>query len=469
MWGAATAAYQIEGAWNEDGKSESNWDRWCHTPGKIRGGGVADVAVDHYHRWQEDVELMRQMNLNGYRFSTAWSRVIPDGVGFVNQKGIDFYSRLVDGLLAAGIEPFITLCHYDIPQVLEECGGWVNRDLTDWFAAYAEIMVKHLGDRVTHWMTINEPICISDDHYGGVVEPPGLNDPCARSIVTHHLLLGHGKALATIKQIGGAHHQVGLVCNLYPVQAYLGERVNSAEAGAGARVNFYTGEDGQDTGDFSPEEVQDAIRQMDDRVNRRWLDPIFLGHYPEGLWQTLGHEPAIQPGDTDIIGVRPDFLGVNYYSRIITRPVRKDGSIQANWVSPKEIGIPVTTMGWETYPQGLYELLIKLQKDYHDPVFYITENGMAIDDQLGPDGKVHDDYRIDFLRQHFDQVARCIADGVRLNGYFVWSLMDNFEWEAGWGQRFGLVYVDYQTLTRTVKDSGWWYRNLIRSQRGLPA
>lgn len=459
-WGAATAAFQIEGAWNEDGKGESNWDRWCHTPGKIKGGGTADLAVDHYHRWREDVKLMREMHLNAYRFSIAWARVQPNGRGALNAQGLAFYDQLIDALLASGIRPFITLCHYDIPQALEDCGGWVNRDTTDWFAEYAAAMVRRYGDRVNHWMTINEPICIADGHYAGTIEPPGLGDPQAGVQVAHHLLLGHGKALRAIKDEGGKQHQVGLVCNLYPVQAYAGGKISNENHDIAERVSLDTGIKDSDS-PLTDKDMAEAVSLMDGYVNRWWLDPIYLGRYPEDIWAHREHLPKVQAGDLAVIGTRPDFMGVNYYHRFVVRPVRQKGKLNYTTVSAKELGAPHTTMGWEIYPQGLHELLIRLKTDYGNPDMYVTENGMAVDDAVAEDGAVHDDYRIDYLRKHFEQAARSIADGVSLKGYFVWSLMDNFEWEAGWGQRFGLIRVDYATLQRTVKDSGWWYRDFI--------
>jgi beta-glucosidase len=462
-FGAATAAFQIEGGWNEDGKGESNWDRWCHTPGKIKGGGTADVAVDHYHRWAEDVNLMRSLELDAYRLSIAWSRVIPDGTGGVNPKGLAFYDRLIDGLLAAGIEPFVTLCHYDIPQALEERGGWVNRDIADWFGDYADRMARHFGDRVTKWMTINEPICISDDHYGGTIEPPGLGDPQARSTVTHHLLLGHAKALRAIKS-AGTQHQVGLVCCHFPAHPAPGSLVRSIGSNVVERTVFDPGIKSSDA-PVSEEDYGEAVRMLNDRVTYRWLDPLYLGHYPEKLWDDFGYAPDIRAGDMDLIAARPDFHGVNYYSRLFVRPVYHQGKLTYTTVSPAELGLPHTTMGWEIYPPGLGEVLRNLQTRYANPDLYITENGIAHNDVRGEDGRVRDEARIDYLRQHFAQAAAAIGEGIQLHGYFVWTLMDNFEWEAGWGQRFGLVYVDYETLERRPKDSALWYRDLIRSQR----
>jgi len=463
LWGVATSAFQIEGAWNEDGKGESNWDRWGHTPGKIRGGGNADVAIDHYHRWREDVETMRQLGLSAYRFSIAWSRVQPDGRGALNPKGVAFYGHLIDALLAAGIEPFATLCHYDIPQALEDLGGWTNREMCDWFAEYATAMVQQYGDRVTHWMTINEPICIADGHYGDTIEPPGLGDPQAGAQASHHLLLGHAKALLAIKAAGGSQHQIGLVCNLYPIQPYQGGTPGERE-GAAARVNVGAGAEGAET--FSDDDMARAVQLADMHINRRWLDPIYCGSYPQGLWESVAHWPTVCAGDMEIIGTRPDFMGANYYHRFVVRPARREGKLTYATVSPKELGVPYTAFGWEIYPQGLYELLMRLKSDYDDPVIYLTENGMAMEDRVSPGSMIHDDYRIDFLQRHFEQAASCIAQGVKLRGYFVWTLQDSFEWEAGWGHRFGLVYVDYGTLRRTVKDSGWWYRDWIAAQRG---
>ena len=466
LWGAATAAYQIEGAWDEDGKGESNWDRWSHTPGKIQGGGTGDLAVDHYHRWAEDVSLMQQLGLNAYRCSIAWSRVQPDGRGALNPRGLAFYGRLFDALLAAGIEPFVTLCHYDIPQALEDRGGWVNRGIVERFAEYAGAMVRQYGDRVTHWVTINEPICIAEGHYASTIEPPGLGDPQAGIQVAHHLLLGHGRALQAIKGAGGSHQQVGLVCNLYPIQPYGGGALDGADHDVARRVSLDTGVKAGDapTGEA---DMAAAVRLMDGYVNRWWLDPIYYGRYPQDIWEDRPYLPVAQEGDLAIIGTRPDFMGVNYYHRFMVRPVRREGRLTYTTVSPAELGVPYTTMGWEIYPQGLHELLTRIKADYADPEVYITENGMAVDDARSPDGAIHDGYRIAYLAGHFAQAARCLADGVRLRGYSVWTLLDNLEWEAGWGQRFGLIYTDYANLERTVKDSGGWYRRVIAAQRGL--
>jgi len=444
-WGTATSAFQIEGAWNEDGKGESNWDRWCHTPGKIKEGGAGDAAVDHYHRWREDVDLMKTMGLNAYRFSIAWSRVQPSGRGDLNPKGVEFYGRLIDALCEAGIEPYVTLCHYDIPQALEERGGWINRNIADRFADYARLMARGFGDRVTHWMTINEPICIAEGHYANTGEPPGLGDPQAGIQAAHHLLLAHARAMQAIKAEAGYRQKVGIVVNLYPIQPFAGKAP------------------------LDPKVAQDtaaAVRLADGYLNRWWLDPIYLGTYPQDVWAHRDYLPEVDEADMDLIGGGQDFLGVNYYHRLVVRPAYVKGRLTFEVVSPQELGTPSTQMGWEIYPEGLREILSRLAADYSSPEIYVSENGLSWDDKLAADGMIHDDYRIDFLRRHIEMVSRAIAGGVNVQGYFVWTLMDNFEWELGWTQHFGLVHVDIQTMKRTVKDSGRWYQDFIAAQRG---
>lgn len=457
-WGAATSAYQIEGAWNEDGKGESNWDRWAHTPGKIKGGGTGDKACDHYHRWQEDVGLMRQIGLNAYRFSIAWARVQPVGCGPLNPKGIDFYNRLIDALLQAGITPFVCLCHYDIPQALEDRGGWVNREMTDWFAEYAAQMARIFGDRVRHWVTINEPICIANGHYAGTIEPPGLGDPQAGVQAAHHLLLGHGKALRAIKALD-SKHQVALINYHHPAEAYTGPGKTLTGDGF-ERMSDDITPAGAESG--TPEDAAAVVRLFDNYQTGWWLDTLFTGQYPQDVWEHRSHRPVVREGDMAIIATRPDFIGVNYYTRTVIRPVRREGKLFWKGVSARERNVPATTMGWEIYPEALYHFLLRLKREYPDLPVYITENGMACDDPVAEDGAINDDYRIDYLRRHLAVCERALAAGVNLKGYFAWSLMDNFEWETGWGQRFGLIRVDYNTLQRTVKKSGWWYRDFIK-------
>jgi beta-glucosidase len=455
LWGAGTSAYQIEGAWNEDGKGESNWDRWCHTPGAIRGGGTGDVAVDHYHRWQEDVALMRSLGLKAYRFSIAWSRVLPDGRGALNPRGVDFYSRLVDALGQAGITPLVTLCHYDVPQALAERGSWRVREMVDWFAEYAARMEHALGDRVRHWITVNEPICIADGHV------PGEKDPRHTIPIAHHLLLGHGRAVQAVRS-GRSGHQVGIVCNLYPIHP-CPDLSRAGEYVATERGN--PGETGRGAGDapLTDANMAVAFRQADGRINRMFLDPLFKGSYPADVIREYPVPVPVQAGDLEAIRTPIDFLGVNYYSRIVVRPSYWGPDRKLGWrgVSFRELGTQGTSMGWEVYPAGLGEVLARIRRDYGDIPLMITENGLAQEDTVSPDGAVHDPERIQFLAAHVAEIRKSLSAGIRVTGYVVWSLMDNFEWEAGWGQRFGLVHVDYTTLRRTVKDSGGWYRDLI--------
>jgi len=457
LWGAATAPYQIEGAWNEDGKGESNWDWRAHNTTHIKDGATGDVAVDHYHRRREDVALMQQLGLNAYRFGIAWARVQPDGRGAWNGKGLDFYDRLIDALLEAGITPLVTLCHYDLPQALVERGGWINRDMTGWFADYATAMARRYGDRVRSWATLNEPICIAD----GFVPAP--NDPRDMAAVQHHLLLAHGRGVQAIHAVDPAL-KVGLVACLWPAHAMLGEGKTAVTAKAGERLQF-AGSAGDAHDCFTPEDAAEAARQADVTTNRAFLDPIFLGRYPQDILDAPVPRPILA-GDMAVIGTRPDFMGINYYSRVVVAPTRKpDGGIGWRWVGPAERGAPHTTMGWEIYPEGLHEIIMTVHRDYGAPKIVITENGIAHDDEVDPDGRIRDSYRVEYLAAHLEQIARALADGAKVSGYCCWSLLDNLEWDMGWGQRFGLIYVDYQTLKRTVKDSGRWYRDWIAAQQ----
>ncbi|MEI6972001.1 MAG: family 1 glycosylhydrolase [bacterium] len=457
MWAAATSPYQIEGAWNEDGKGPSNWDWRAHNTDKIKGGATGDVAVDHYHRWREDVGLMKQIGLNAYRFGIAWARVQPDGLGTWNGKGLEFYDRLIDALIEAGIAPMVTLSHYDIPQALVEQGGWINRDIAGWFADYATAMARRYGDRVRWWATLNEPICIAD---GFVPAPDAPGDMAA---VQHHLLLAHGRGVQAIHAVD-RELKAGLVTCLWPAHGMLGEGKDCATAKAGERLQF-AGTGGQGGGLFTPEDAAEAARQADVAINRAFLDPIFLGRYPQDILDAPVKRP-IRAGDMAIIGTRPDFMGINYYSRVVAAPTRReDGGIGWRWVGPAERGAPHTTMGWEIYPEGMHEIIMTVHRDYGAPEIVITENGIAREDQVEPDGKIRDTYRIEYLQAHLDQVGRALADGAKVRGYCCWSLLDNLEWDMGWGQRFGVIYVDYQTLNRTVKESGWWYRDWIRERK----
>ncbi|MDO9465185.1 MAG: GH1 family beta-glucosidase [bacterium] len=431
LWGVSTSAYQIEGGWNENGKGESNWDRWAHL-GKIKNGNTGDITCDHYHLWKEDVRLMREIGINAYRFSIAWSRVLPDGKGKINQKSIDFYSNLVDELLKNNVKPFITLHHYDMPVTLEEEGGWVNRQTIGHFAKYAEIMAKHLGDRVKYWTTHNEPICIAGLGYSGTSEPPGLGDSKAGAQALHNLLVAHGSAVKSIKtERKGA--KVGIVLNLYPVQPFNKES----------------------------EDDRKVARTKDGILNRWFLDALYLGKYPEDVWAYQKENPEIKPNDMGTISTPTNFLGINYYSRYVVKGKREEGKLKIVDVSPEELGTPFSTMGWEIYPEGLGILLRRIGKDYKNPVILVTENGVALDDKIEPDGSINDPVRIDFLKRHIEELKNTISGGVDVRGYFVWTLMDTIEWELGFTQRFGLVYTDFKTLKRTVKASGRWYKNWI--------
>jgi len=423
LWGAATAAYQIEGAWNEDGKGESIWDRFCHTPDHIENDDTGDVACDHYHRWREDVALMQRLGLPAYRFSVSWPRVIPAGRGAVNPPGLDFYDRLVDALLVAGIQPFLTLYHWDLPQALQDRGGWGARDTCGYFADYADRLARRLGDRVRHWATFNEPwvVAFVGHQYGW--HAPGLQDEALTLQVAHHLLVAHGLATQALRA-ADARLQVGIVLNTRPVEP------------------------------ATDLEQDRALADQYWQRNEGWfLDPLLRAEYPPAAWEDYGdRRPAVQPGDMSLIAQPLDWLGVNYYSR---------GVAQEGQLLDPVPGSDYTDMGWEIHAPALRRLLVRLKRDYPVPPLYITENGAAFPDQVSPDGRVHDPRRIAYLRDHLIQARLAIADGVDLRGYFVWSLLDNFEWAHGYAKRFGLIYVDYATQQRIVKDSGEWYARVI--------
>ena len=430
-WGTATASYQIEGGWNEDGKGESIWDTFSHTPGKIRDGSTGDVACDHYHRWKEDVALMKEIGCNAYRFSISWPRVIPKGKGKVNPLGLSFYDRLVDALLEANITPFITLYHWDFPQALQDEGGWANRDTAYYFAEYASVIAHKLGDRVKHWITHNEPWVVAWIGYGWGEHAPGIRNEKVAIQVSHHLLLSHGLAVEVLRDIS-PDSEVGITLNLSPIHPA-----------------------------SDSEEDKLAASRQDGFLNRWFLDPVFRGHYPPDILELFSaNAPKVMPGDMAIIARRVDFVGINYYSRGIVRFNPKAGPLQAEGVAPE--GAEFTEMGWEIYPPGIYEIIMRVWKDYQPKKIYITENGAAFADEIAPDGGVHDPKRIDYLREHFIQAHRAIEEGANLCGYFIWTLMDNFEWAHGFTKRFGIVYTDYPTQRRIMKDSALWYKNVIK-------
>ncbi len=445
FWGTATSSYQIEGAWNEDGKGESIWDRFSHTPGHIERGEMGNVACDHYHRWQEDIAIHKELGVNGYRFSISWPRILPQGRGAVNPKGLDFYSRLVDGLLEAGIQPFVTLYHWDLPQALQDEGGWPARATAEAFVEYADVVSRRLGDRVKHWMTLNEPWCSSLLGYQIGEHAPGHHDWKSALAAAHHLLLGHGLALPAIRR-NSPQSEVGIVLNLIPTEP----------------------------ASPSPEDY-DAFRYFDGFFNRWFLDPVFgrgypadkvleyaaQGFLPPTIPLTDGDWGFVKSGDLQAIAQPIDFLGVNYYSRSVQRsPVIPEHQNQPRTVhvAPES---EWTEMRWEVFPEGLYRLLNRVNYEYQPRKIYITENGASYSD--GPDaaGQIHDERRIAYLRSHLEAAHRAIQNGVPLAGYFTWSIMDNFEWAHGFAQRFGLYWVDFATQKRLPKDSALWYRQVI--------
>jgi len=433
IWGAATASYQIEGAAREDGRGESVWDRFCATPGKVRNSDSGDVACDFYHRYREDVALMRELGLDAFRFSIAWPRVLPKGRGRVNKAGLDFYDRLVDELLAHGIEPFATLFHWDTPQALEDAGGWPSRATAEAFVEYAEVVAGRLGDRVRYWITHNEPwVCAWIGHAWGQ-HAPGRTSETDAVAAAHHLLLSHGWAVDVIRR-AASDAQVGITLNL---------------------AHSYPASD-------TPEDEAAAWR-VDGEGCRWFLDPIFRGSYPADLLERNELvAPFVQDGDLEAMSAPCDFLGVNNYFRFIVSAGTDGPRMERNDDAEH------TDMGWEVYPDGLRRLLVRVAEDYAPPAIYITENGAAFGDVRTHDGLVHDPERTEYLASHIDAVGRAVADGAPVKGYFVWSLLDNFEWAFGYSKRFGVVYIDYPTLERVPKDSFYWYRDSIASRRSAP-
>lgn len=431
MWGSATSSYQIEGAVNEDGRGPSIWDTFSHTPGKVINGDTGDVAADHYHRYVEDVAIMKNLGLHAYRFSIAWPRILPQGTGTVNAAGLDFYDRLVDELLAKNITPFATLYHWDLPQALEDKGGWRERMIIPAFVEYADVVTRRLGDRVKHWTTHNEPFVIGfvGNLFGE--HAPGHKDGWKISLqILHHLFVSHGEATRTI-------------------------RANVPDAQSGIVLNFAWADAASD----SPEDQAARIR-MEGFHNRWFLDPIFKGHYPQDMLELYGKDaPDIADGDMETISVPLDYLGINYY----TRSVVKAGTEAPLYFDSVRGDRDHTDQDWEVYPDGLYKLLKWIDAEYKIPKIYITENGAAYNDVKDADGKVMDHNRKRYLHLHFAAAQRAAAEGVPLAGYFVWSLLDNFEWAWGYGKRFGIVYVDFDTGERTIKHSAEYLRSVIQS------
>ena len=426
LWGTGTAAYQIEGG--RAGRGESIWDRFCATPGKVRNGEDGSVACDFFHRYPEDVELMRELGVNAFRLSVSWPRVVPDGRGRVNEAGLDFYDRVVDELLGNGIEPLVTLYHWDLPVALEDEGGWPARPTVDAYLEYVDVVARRLGDRVSLWLTQNEPWVIGWLGYGYGVHAPGRTSAADAIAAVHHVLLAHGFATDVLRRESPGS-RVGITVDLeaaYPASA-------------------------------APEDAA-ACREFDGERNRWFLDPVLRGSYPADVLERLGDAaPPVRDGDLATIAAPIDFLGINYYQRRIVerapggghRFVHQEGSLH-------------TEMGWEVSPDGLYDTLLRLRDEYAPPAIIVTENGAAFGDVRGHDGQVSDPERSAYIAAHVDAIGRAVGAGVPVEGYFVWSLLDNFEWALGYGKRFGLVYVDFPTLERIPKTSFAWYRHFLR-------
>jgi beta-glucosidase len=438
MWGTATSSYQIEGAPTAGGKGPSVWDTFSHIEGKIKNGDTGDMACDHYHLWRDDIELLKNLGVNAYRFSISWPRIFPTGTeNEPNQIGLDFYSRLVDTLLENQITPFITLNHWDIPQGLEDSGGWTERDIVHDFVKYSYHVSKHLGDRVRNWITHNEPWCIS---YLGYIEghkPPGLINNWSKSLATaHHLLLSHGMAIPEIRN-NSKQSEVGITLNL-----------NTAIPASGSTYD------------------EDACRFYDGQFNRLYLNPLYKNEYPDDVFEYLKTKSLIsesdlnfiKQGDLNIISTKTDFLGVNYYSRAVIR--NEEINEKKNLPRTVDMG-PKTDFGWEIYPPGICDLLMRLKNEYKVQNIYITENGCSYGDAPSLEGKIEDNRRIEYHQSHLTELKRAMDDGAPCNGYFAWSLMDNFEWAQGFSQRFGLIWVDFETLKRIPKDSYYWYKEYI--------
>ena len=457
LWGSATASYQIEGAVREGGRGPSIWDTYSHTPGRVLNGDTGDVADDHYHRWAEDVGHIKDLGLHAYRFSISWPRVQPGGSGEFNAEGIAFYSKLVDALLEAGVQPVATLYHWDLPQELEDQGGWTNRETAIKFGAYAERMARELGNRISVWTTLNEPWCAAYLGYGSGVHAPGITDGAAALTAVHHLNLAHGLAGRAIRSVLGEDTQLSVTLNLHVTHP----------------------------DDPSSADDLDAVRKIDNLGNEAFLQPMLDGRYPAELLSdtaSITDWSFVQDGDLELINVPLSVLGVNYYSSSRARKYSGVGERQqadghgnaaaSPWIGADDVEFlpqpgPHTSMGWNIDPASFTELLLGVSRRYPDLPLMITENGAAFADEVSPDGRVHDALRVDYLYRHLDAVGAAIDGGADIRGYFVWSLLDNFEWSFGYERRFGIIRVDFDTLERTWKDSARWYARLV-STNSLP-
>ena len=431
LWGTATSSYQIEGAASVDGRGPGIWDRFCAEPGKVRNGEDGSLACDFYHRYRDDIALVRELGVNAFRLSISWPRVLPDGHGRVNEAGLDFYDRVVDELLANGVEPVVTLYHWDLPAALEDAGGWPERSTAEAFSELAQVVAARLGDRVRWWITQNEPWVIAWLGYGYGIHAPGRTSTADAVAAAHHVLLSHGLATEVL-QSAAPGSRVGVTVDLETVEA----ATDAAEDVAAAKA-------------------------FDGHRNRWYLDPLFRGAYPADVLEQLGPDvPPVRDGDMALIAAPTDFLGVNYYQRRVVA-----GANGAGWRFVHQEGSLHTDMGWEVSPDSLYALLLRLRDEYAPPAIMITENGAAFTDVRGHDAAVRDPERAAYIASHVEALQRASAAGVPVAGYFVWTLMDNFEWAAGYGKRFGLVYVDFATLERVPKSSFHWYREFLARVR----
>jgi len=432
LWGSATAAYQVEGSSTADGAGMSIWDRFAHTPGLIANGDTGDVACDQYRRYREDVALMRELGLQAYRFSVSWSRVLPEGRGAVNAAGLDYYERLVDTLLENGVEPLLTLYHWDLPAALDDRGGWLNPDIADWFADYASVMYRKLDGRVKTWATLNEPWVVTDGGYLHGALAPGHKNRFEAPIASHNLMRAHGSAVKAYRAEG--KHRIGLVVNLEP-------KYPASQA---------------------PEDLA-AVARADAYMNRQYLDPVFLGRYPEEMTEIFGEAWPEWPAEDYALIAQPiDWLGVNYYTRNVTRHDAANWPLEAAAVRQPQA--TYTETGWEVFPQGLTDILVWVKDRYGDIPIAVTENGAAFfDPPEAEGGRVRDPLRISYLHQHLGAVHDAIAKGVKVEGYMVWSLLDNLEWSLGFSKRFGIVHVNFATQARTPKDSARYYAKVVAS------
>jgi beta-glucosidase len=435
-FGVATAAYQVEGAASDDGRGESIWDRFAHTPGAVANGDTGDVACDHYHRFEQDLGLMASLNVESYRFSIAWPRIQPAGTGRPNPAGLAFYRRLVEGLLERGIEPVATLYHWDLPQRLQDRGGWAERDTTARFAEYAQTVGEALGDVVDRFITHNEPWCTAFLGHATGTKAPGIRDWRTAVRVSHHLLLSHGLATEALRGVLPATAEVGIALNLFPVRPAADDDAHRA-----------------------------AARRRDGYVNRWFLDPVFRGAYPQDMVELyereLGPLDAVRDGDLEVVAAPIDFLGVNYYNPMCVRP-GGEGPLHVEDAAP---ALPTTGMGWEIEPDGLHRILTRVREEYAPIPILITENGAAFDDGPVQAGALDDPERLAYLAGHLGALGRALEDGVDVRRYYVWSLLDNFEWEDGYAKRFGIVHVDFDTQVRTPKASALFYRDYIARAR----